>query len=160
MRVLVPGEPVPKGRPRRGRNGNWYTPPTTREYEERVAWHARAVGHGFGRLAVSVTVHFYLSGNRKGDGDNYLKAVMDGLQKGGVIDDDATVVDGRFVLHFMADVPRTVALVYPWPNENDTRVYCDGVLIAVARDENERLVCLGCGQDVTDWAIVDTGVAA
>lgn len=154
MRIVVPGAPVPKGRPRRGRNSNWYTPPTTREFEDRVAWHVRAVGHGFGAGLVSVTAHFHLPPKRKlGDGDNYLKAVLDGCEKGGLIDNDKSVVDGRFVLHTHADTPRTEVLVFAWPNENDRRIWCDGKLVGLSWEEGA-LFCMGCGRNVTDWAVV------
>ena len=37
VRLLVPGRPVPKGRPRMGRGGRVYTPAATRAYEQLVA---------------------------------------------------------------------------------------------------------------------------
>lgn len=133
------------------RQGRVYTPALTREYEDRVAWHGRACGHSFGKLAVSVTAHFHVSGKAKGDGDNYLKSVLDGCQKGGVFLDDKSVVDGRFVLHFMAEQPRTEILVFAWPNDSDERIYCHGQLVGVS-SEGDRWYCTGCGDDVTGWA--------
>src|SRR5690606_41617572 len=47
IRFVVPGRPHGKRRPRvtmRGRKAVVYTPPETREYEQRVAWEARAAG--------------------------------------------------------------------------------------------------------------------
>lgn len=40
VRIVVPGPPVPKGRPRLGKNGHAYTPARTRAYEQavRAAW--------------------------------------------------------------------------------------------------------------------------
>jgi Holliday junction resolvase RusA-like endonuclease len=42
---IVPGEPCAKGRPRFGQ-GRTYTPESTRNYEEWVAWHARTAMRG------------------------------------------------------------------------------------------------------------------
>lgn len=43
IRLVIPGRPVPKGRPRTGR-GRVYTPASTREYEGRVAAEWMAAG--------------------------------------------------------------------------------------------------------------------
>lgn len=83
----IPGTPVPKGRPRSGR-GNTFTPRRTVEYEQLVAWHARAQRIRLGAGPVELHADFY---TRRGGGDldNLLKSVLDGLVKGGAIDDDA-----------------------------------------------------------------------
>lgn len=44
FRLLIPGRPVPKGRPRMGRGGRVYTPSSTRAYEELVAAEWMAAG--------------------------------------------------------------------------------------------------------------------
>ncbi|AMB93271.1 RusA family crossover junction endodeoxyribonuclease [Aerococcus sanguinicola] len=41
LRVIIPGECVPKGRPRFTRTGRTYTPKKTREYEEKLKRHFR-----------------------------------------------------------------------------------------------------------------------
>jgi Holliday junction resolvase RusA-like endonuclease len=40
VKLIVPGDPVPNARARKGRGGNWYTPRPTVEFRERVqtAW--------------------------------------------------------------------------------------------------------------------------
>jgi crossover junction endodeoxyribonuclease RusA len=38
VRLTVPGDPVAKGRPRLGRNGNVYTPAQTRDAEHAIGW--------------------------------------------------------------------------------------------------------------------------
>ena len=43
MNLTIPGEPVPKARPRRGKGGVWYTPRESLAYEQLVGWHAGEV---------------------------------------------------------------------------------------------------------------------
>ena len=79
----IPGPPVAKQRPRRGKAGNWYTPKQTTDYEEQVAKCAMVAG-----LKLEPDKHyrlqitFYLSTHRK-DIDNCVKSVLDGLQRTG-----------------------------------------------------------------------------
>ena len=76
----VPGRPVPKQRPRLGRNGNVYTPRQTREYERAVARAGRLFFKSPYFGPVSLHVHVYLAGVRgAGDLDNYIKSIQDGL---------------------------------------------------------------------------------
>lgn len=74
----VPGRPVPKQRPRAGRNGRIYTPKKSREYEKAVARAARPVFKEPYRGPVSLQVQVYLS-RPGGDLDNYIKSIQDGL---------------------------------------------------------------------------------
>jgi crossover junction endodeoxyribonuclease RusA len=87
----IPGRPVPKGRPRRGRNGRWYTPTATIQYEDFVAWMARASGDRYGDRDVTVRIELRTSSRLRGDLDNYAKGILDGLQKGGLFDNDRQV---------------------------------------------------------------------
>jgi Holliday junction resolvase RusA-like endonuclease len=78
---ILNGPPVAKQRPRRGPAGNWYTPTKTTEYEEAVAWAAKAADvHLEPQRHYAITIHFYVSTHRK-DIDNMAKAVLDGLQR-------------------------------------------------------------------------------
>lgn len=105
FRITVPETPKSKGRPRLGRRGRVYTPIATHEAETRIAdiWR-EAKGPKFDG-PVELEVDFYkdrsevivrvssdipLSGLR-GDIDNYIKLVMDGLN-GVAWDDDKQVV--------------------------------------------------------------------
>jgi Holliday junction resolvase RusA-like endonuclease len=54
---VVPGNPVPKGRPRFGK-GRTYTPQETRDYAEWVQWHARVAMRGLEPLRGPLTLHF------------------------------------------------------------------------------------------------------
>lgn len=91
FRIWVPGKPVGKQRPRKGRGNRWYTPRETKEYEARVGELARmALPRGWirtGRYQVVVDVS---TQSRRLDLDNVLKSVLDGLT-GTVYEDDRQV---------------------------------------------------------------------
>lgn len=82
--IRVTGKPVPKGRPRFTRYGGTYTPPTTVEYENRVA---DAWKQTYGDLSLGGKLEAFLyfgSYNHvKQDVDNLAKSALDGLQKAG-----------------------------------------------------------------------------
>lgn len=91
MRLEVPGRPIPKARARRGKGGHFYTPDKTRRYEDDVAWYARLAKVKFtGRVKVSAEFH-----QRRPftDGDNCMKSLLDGLQKGGMLRNDVDVCE-------------------------------------------------------------------
>lgn len=90
IEITIPGPPVPKGRPRAGRTG-FYTPTRTAQFEETVAWAARAQRVRLGQGPVEVQADFYTRAGG-GDLDNLLKSCLDGLVKGGAIDDDNPMV--------------------------------------------------------------------
>ena len=75
----VPGRPRGKERPRMGRNGKFYTPKTTREYEESVAWFAKSA---YKEDPTTLPVRLDLtirSSKSKADTSNILKAIEDGM---------------------------------------------------------------------------------
>lgn len=98
-------QPVPKARPRATRTGRVYTPAKTAEYERSIA---KLVSHHsalIGALALDVVFvlkrprsrpkskpHRFFKAGSRGDLDNYIKALLDGLQRGGVVPNDAAVV--------------------------------------------------------------------
>lgn len=84
--------PVPKGRPRLGKNGNVYTPKATSDAEVRVAWHFRAVAKGHTPDLADYGVRAVFHTSRTADVDNLLKLVLDGLN-GICWVDDRQVVD-------------------------------------------------------------------
>jgi len=114
VRLVIPGDPVGKGRPRFVRaTGRTYTPKATQDYEARVAAIARGV-HALEPLAgplcveidavctrpttrpASVARDAWNAGHRlprigKPDVDNVAKAVLDGLVKGRLVEDDTHV---------------------------------------------------------------------
>jgi crossover junction endodeoxyribonuclease RusA len=102
VKIIVPGNPMPAERARRGARGRWYTPERAAEYRERVqkAW-LTAHAQSFENTPLSVSAQFYIArpkthygtgknaGTLKtsatsilppGDVDNYLKGLFDALQ--------------------------------------------------------------------------------
>jgi len=93
-RFVVPGEPIPKGRPR-VTNGKAYTPKRTVDAEERVlaAYLERYPGQRTPNIFTDYELHatFFRKSRRRTDVDNLAKLVMDALN--GIIwtDDDQVV---------------------------------------------------------------------
>lgn len=87
MMIIVPGEPVPKGRPRFNRTtGSVYTPATTRAYEQAISILAMAQRKQMVREGpVKVTLWFYTS--KTSDIDNLIKSTLDGLNGQAFTDD-------------------------------------------------------------------------
>ena len=102
----IPGAPVPKGRPRKGRHG-FYTPRRTQAAEAEVAWYAHITGARFDG-PVRVELDFY---GGRGDVDNFGKLVLDGLQKGGLLRNDNQVMELAIRKHPAAGNPRTIVRV-------------------------------------------------
>ncbi len=86
----IPGEPVPKGRPRFA-NGRVYTPPKTVEYERKVRVFARNAKVRMLKGDIQLIVDFHLKTERRVDIDNLVKGCMDALN-GIAWKDDAQVV--------------------------------------------------------------------
>lgn len=97
----VPGEPIPKARPRVGKHGT-ITPKATRAYQRSVmiralaARQAHAVARGAWPMAGTyrLEVDYARSTERRHDVDNILKSVMDGLC-GVLFDDDCRVTEAE-----------------------------------------------------------------
>jgi crossover junction endodeoxyribonuclease RusA len=79
LRIVVEGRPVPKQRPRKGRNGKLYTPRETREYEEHVGLRGREQFVFPLRCSIDLGVTLYFNNRHTPDMDNCLKSIMDGL---------------------------------------------------------------------------------
>lgn len=127
VEIIIPGQPIPNARARRGRGGNWYTPPATAEYRERVrvGWmvHGR---RNFGAAPLEVSAEFVFAHSpsnlrkdgtpRKGapsipnaDADNLVKGALDALQ-GLAFDNDRQVDLGGVTRRFCepGEEPHTV----------------------------------------------------
>ena len=87
----VPGKPVPKAR--MTRNTKW-TPRAKRslEYQELVAWCARAANIPTFTGDIELTVRICRGSRGRGDLDNFVKTIQDGLQYGGIIKNDRQVL--------------------------------------------------------------------
>jgi len=101
IQIDVPGEPVPKGRPRMGR-GRAYTPDRTRRAEEAVVWSWIAEGRptlpADCYYEVEATFTYALPARPRhpypgrSDLDNLAKLVVDALVTAGAIPDDRRMV--------------------------------------------------------------------
>lgn len=111
--LVIPGEPVGKERPRYNRkNGNFYTPQATREYEDMVALIAATKAKpGFGDAPVEINLEAYCGPREKQktlDLDNIIKSVLDGLQKGGLFKNDHQVVRINATRHDDSREPKVI----------------------------------------------------
>jgi len=81
IEFTVPGRPRAKQRPRKGKHGNMYTPPETKEYERMVAWYALQAMQGQRKLTgpTGVEIKLYFKNKKMPDIDNCAKAIMDGM---------------------------------------------------------------------------------
>lgn len=83
----IPGRPRGKERPRMGKGGKFYTPKRTREYEELVAWCARAA-YREDPTTLPVRLNLIIrSSKSRADTSNILKAVEDGMNGVVYVDD-------------------------------------------------------------------------
>lgn len=95
--ITVPGRPTPKGRPRLGRRGRVFTPEKTLEAEAviRDAWDGPMFENPVSidivfdaeQTIVTVTEWSGTKSKLRGDLDNYIKTLMDGLNGVAWLDD-------------------------------------------------------------------------
>ena len=105
IHVVIPGPPVPKERPRRGADGQWYTPQKTRDAEQSIADYAIVQNRDAAPNAKArfhVDIHLYCKDFRF-DLDNASKTALDGLTKSGIVWKDDSQVDALYVLRIKAD---------------------------------------------------------
>lgn len=104
LHLTVPGDPVPKGRPRTDlRSGRVYTPHTTKDAEDALRWRLRGTRVKPNRTdGLLVELTFRLATWRAADIDNLLKLVLD-AGNGIVWADDKQVEE--LVVHLRRGVP-------------------------------------------------------
>lgn len=108
------GMPVPKARARHGKNGHVYTPSSVTKAERDLAyvWQSAVVQRPLAGPLALVAL-FYLADQRRCDGDNLLKLVMDSATKAGVWHDDSQVTAHAVLVDLDANRPRTVIALAP-----------------------------------------------
>jgi len=95
---FVPGAPKVKQRPRKGKNGHFYTPEPTRTWERMVAWAFKTAYPDAAPLQgdVLARLSFTFSSKPRGDTDNYIKAVLDGCNGLAYVDDrQVTAIESK-----------------------------------------------------------------
>lgn len=115
----VPGEPVPKGRPRfDAKRMRTYTPEKTVAAEQRLLQYLKVTYPRVNpSLAyVGLELRFYLGGTGRGDLDNYIKLVSDAMN-GVVYRDDKQVRRIEADVIDNSDRPRTEISVYRLDSE-------------------------------------------
>lgn len=139
IEFTVPGQPVPKGRPKFARRGSFvqaYTPEKTASYENLVKVHAAQAMQGTapmsGPLALMLTLFVQIPKSttkrdrarisagtfhptKKPDLDNVLKAVTDAMN-GIVYEDDAQIVRITTMKRY-GDTPRAIVHVLRFDHE-------------------------------------------
>lgn len=86
----VEGRPVAWQRVRTN-HGRFFKPKRTRDYEELIVWSCRVQNGVMGNAECIVFIELCAKRKLTGDPDNYAKAVLDGLQIGGMIANDRQV---------------------------------------------------------------------
>lgn len=107
IEFVVPGVPVPKGRPRLGKN-SVYTPAKTKLYERAVGYYAREAMKGvqIATGAVSVAMRFYMPVPASYSGVKRLKALSGELRPMGRVDVDNCIkscLDGKNGIVYVDD---------------------------------------------------------
>jgi crossover junction endodeoxyribonuclease RusA len=114
LAVTIPGEPVPKGRPRFAKGtGNVYTPAATKKAEELVAWSVKIAWRREPMQDGAFGVHmtFYRGTKRPVDLDNLIKLVWDSCNDV-LFRDDSQVCSVNAIKSMDRENPRTVLRVY------------------------------------------------
>ncbi len=111
LRIVVPGTPPSvnhyKGLNRR--TGRWFVRPQARKFAADLA--AIAAGRLIRAQRYRVWVEIYLAKGQRLDVDNCGKVILDALQKAGVIDSDAKVVEFKAEKWRDPKCPRTEVVV-------------------------------------------------
>ena len=110
--LVIPGPPVPCGRPRLSLDGHAYMPDRTRKYERSVRHFAKAAFPSPIEGPVRLTAVFYCHNRQRRDVDNLLKSIMDGIN-GIAFADDSQVVSQSALKLVDKNFPRAVVDVSP-----------------------------------------------
>jgi len=94
VRLEIPLKAIPKGRPRSGKQGHFYTPSATRDFETASSWYLREQ-YRDDPLTGKLNVTMLLYGNPRGDLDNLAKSVLDAAQ--GIIFKNDSQIDDLWI---------------------------------------------------------------
>lgn len=113
LELTIPGDPVPKSRPRAAKNGHVYTPRKTQEAEEAIRALVREKMAEPYDGPVGLILRFYCATRRRTDGDNLQKLVQDALNKT-AITDDSLIEEwcGAVFRRAEGQTPRTEVVLY------------------------------------------------
>ena len=121
-RLLIPGEPRAKARPRHMNGGHSYTPKGTREFEALVRSTWDAAPRPEMPSCVRLDIRFYLGTHRRVDVDNLAKAIADALNLR-AYDDDWRVHELRALKFYTSrDRARTEVVVYAIDSDREERL--------------------------------------
>jgi len=109
-RVEIPGNPWPKGRPRKGKGGRVYTTKKDLEHETVTALYLRQGVRQKLRGNLACSFIFYRADRRQADADNLIKHVLDAAN-GVLFADDSQVTAGAWAIELDRLNPRTVLLI-------------------------------------------------
>lgn len=113
----VPGQPIPKGRPRIAPgHSRPFTPPETVAYEKKVRRSAVAAGVQPLRGMVGIQLRFFRQSRVRVDWDNLAKAITDGINELAYAD-DAQIHHAAVVKGYDSDNPRCEVRVWELPEE-------------------------------------------
>lgn len=111
IKLVVPGQPIPKKRARGGKRG-YYTPEATRAWELTIAMMARNTmtmgGYEMLEGRVGCVAIYYRDDARQPDGDNLHKSLLDGAQ-GVIFENDKQVRPAFYDVIHRCDAPRIEA---------------------------------------------------
>lgn len=121
IRFTIPGRPIPAAR--MTRRGKWIKRQAQKylAFKEQVGWEARKYFREPWQGPIGIELRFYLKVNRsRGDGDNYMKAILDGMN-GVVYLDDSQVVEGHYYI-LDGEPQRTEVRVWQINNSSEAEI--------------------------------------
>lgn len=131
LRLTIPGDPVPKARPRMGRGGIVYTPTKTKTAEQAIAWAVKAaygakephsgpvmailtyrmrVPTSWNKVAKNAAIGGQILPTGKPDVDNLAKLTLDAIVEAGVIPDDAIITSLTVSKQYGSEPSTTIIL--------------------------------------------------
>lgn len=109
--IIIPGQPIPAQRMTQKSKWNLRSKRSL-EYQELVAWCAKKAKIPTFKGEVAVGFEFYRKGKQKCDLDNLIKAAADGLQYGGMVENDNQITKIFYAqVHYNCDEPYAKVMI-------------------------------------------------